>query len=41
MLKDPQLTNLELCFQNISPLNNIDSHITFLYQYAWSGVVQQ
>ena len=41
MLKHPQITNLELCFQNKSILNNLDRCITFLYQYAWLCVCQQ
>ena len=41
MLKHPQITDLELCFQNKSPLNNLDNRITFLYQYAWRCVCQQ
>ena len=38
MPEHPHITNLELCFQNKNPLNNLDNRITLLYKYAWTAV---
>ena len=35
-LKHFQIINLELCFKNRNPLNNLDDRVTFSYQYAWN-----
>ena len=36
MLKHSQIINLEQYLKNRNPLNNLDDHVTFLYQYAWN-----